>query len=154
MRVDDKERIFVNTRKRYWWIRFKSGVKNLMTSHIHRIVLAVFLTALFILTYEEFISYSSVVSGTEYSLLLLTIWYGAPIALYAFTIAVAVIFLGTPKEYLRFRNELLRTGLTNSAGECPVLIAKHRDEKYPQAIVYEFLNLGVPMKEWEDKKAS
>jgi len=116
-------------------------------------VFAAFTFMLIYLTKDQLGSFLSIVSDGEYSLLLYTLWYGLPLALYPLALAVAVICLGTPKEYLRFKNELLRVGLVNSAGECPVLIAKHKDSKYPQSTVYEFLTLGIPMKEWEDKRA-
>ena len=153
MRVDDRDRIYVNAKARYWGIRFKSGLKNILHSVPHLVAFMIFAVMLIWLTKDQLGSFLSIVSDVEYSLLLYTLWYGLPLALYPMALAVMVICLGTPKEYLRFRNELLRTGLVNSAGECPVLIAKHKDGKYPQATVYEFLALGIPMKEWEDKRA-
>ncbi len=152
MRVDDRDRIYVNTKARYWGIRFKSGLKNILHSVPHLVAFLIFAVTLIWLTKDQLGSFLSIVRDDEYSLLLYTLWYGLPLALYPMAMAVMVICLGTPKEYLRFRNELLRTGLVNSAGECPVLIAKHKDSKYPQATVYEFLALGIPMKEWEDKR--
>ena len=153
MRVDDRDRIYVNTKARYWGVRFKSGLKNILHSVSHLVAFMIFAVMLIWLTKDQLGSFLSVVSDSEYSLLLYTLWYGLPLALYPLALAVAVICLGTPKEYLRFKNELLRVGLVNSAGECPVLITKHKDSKYPQSTVYEFLTLGIPMKEWEDKRA-
>lgn len=108
MRVDDRDRIYVNTKARYWGVRFKSGLKNISCSAPHMAVFAAFAFMLIYLTKDQLGSFLSIVSDGEYSLLLYTLWYGLPLVLYPLALAVAVIYLGTPKEYLRFKNELLR----------------------------------------------
>ena len=153
MRADDKERIYVNTRTRYWGIRFRSGIKNIRHSKLHIIGFIAFVVLLFCLTKEQCYNLINIALKDSHSAEFYFIWFGAITLFYIVVISFAVILLGTPKEYLRFRNELLRIGLTNSAGECPILISTYKDAKYPQATVYEFLGLGIPLKEWEDKKA-
>ena len=50
MRVDDKDRIYVNTKARYWGVRFECGLKNILHSVPHMAVFAVFAFMLIYLT--------------------------------------------------------------------------------------------------------
>ena len=153
MRMDEKERIQDSTRKKYWWIRLKYGINTLMSSRKHQMAFVIFIAAMFALSFQWLYDYITFVNRLEQSATTLAVFYGLPIAVYtAITLAV-IMLIGTPKEYIRFRNEFLRIGLVNSASECPVLIKKFTDDKYPLASVYEFLTLGIPISEWESRKA-
>ena len=44
-------------------------------------------------------------------------------------------------------------GLVNHAGEAPPLIAKRQDTDNPRLTVWEFDPCGIPLGEWEDKRA-
>ena len=44
-------------------------------------------------------------------------------------------------------------GLVNHAGEAPALIAKRQDRNNPRLTIWEFDPCGIPLGEWEDKRA-
>lgn len=57
--------------------------------------------------------------------------YGVTVLLFAALLYIALILFGMPKESLKFRDNLTRTGMTNHAGEAPMLISKKRDNNNP-----------------------
>ncbi len=61
--------------------------------------------------------------------------------------------LGTPWCGRAAKEGLQKAGLTNHAGEAPVLIAKRPDADKPRLTVWEFGPCGIPLGEWEDKRA-
>ena len=64
-----------------------------------------------------------------------------------------LVLLGTPWGGREAREGLQRVGLTNHAGEAPVLLSKYADGDNPRLTVWEFDPCGIPLKEWEDKRA-
>mgnify|MGYP003305414627 CR=1 FL=1 len=73
---------------------------------------------------------------------------------FAYIIAAVVggsmflVFLGTPAGAGKIHDDLWRIGLTNHAGETPLLIRKYTKKN---ADVMEFEPCGIPLKEWQDK---
>lgn len=61
--------------------------------------------------------------------------------------------LGTPWGSKAAKEGLQKVGLVNHAGEAPALIAKRQDRDNPQLTVWEFDPCGIPLGEWEDKRA-
>lgn len=66
-------------------------------------------------------------------------------------LALLVVF-GTPWGVKAAREDLQRVGLTNHAGEAPILMAKHPDKNSENVTVWEFDPCGIPLREWEDKR--
>lgn len=64
-----------------------------------------------------------------------------------------LVLLGTPWGGRAAKEGLQKAGLTNHAGEAPVLIAKRPDTDSPRLTVWEFDPCGIPLNEWEDKRA-
>ena len=64
-----------------------------------------------------------------------------------------LVLLGTPGGGRAAKEGLQKAGLTNHAGEVPVLIAKRPDADNPWLTVWEFDPCGIPLNEWEDKRA-
>lgn len=64
-----------------------------------------------------------------------------------------LVLLGTPWGGRAAKEGLQKAGLTNHAGEAPVLIAKRPDADNPRLTVWEFDPCGIPLVEWEDKRA-
>ena len=98
MRVDDKERIYVNTKTRYWRIRFKSGIKNIRHSKPHIAAFIAFVVLLFTLTKESCYSFISLGLRYSHSAEFYIVWFGAIALFYITVTAFSVICLGTPKE--------------------------------------------------------
>ena len=62
-------------------------------------------------------------------------------------------FLGTPQGSKAAKEGLQKVGLVNHAGEAPALIAKRQDRDNPRLTIWEFDPCGIPLGEWEDKRA-
>ena len=62
-------------------------------------------------------------------------------------------FLGTPWGSKAAKEGLQKVGLVNHAGEAPALIAKRQDSDNPRLTIWEFDPCGIPLGEWEDKRA-
>lgn len=67
--------------------------------------------------------------------------------------AAILILIGTPEGSREARENLQKVGLTNHAGEAPILTAKKEDRDNPRLTVWEFDPCGIPLNEWEDKQA-
>ena len=61
--------------------------------------------------------------------------------------------LGTPWGSKAAKEGLQKVGLVNHAGEAPALIAKRQDRDNPRLTIWEFDPCGIPLGEWEDKRA-
>lgn len=61
--------------------------------------------------------------------------------------------LGTPWGSKAAKEGLQKVGLVNHAGEAPALIAKRQDRANPRLTIWEFDPCGIPLDEWEDKRA-
>ena len=76
------------------------------------------------------------------------------IPLYAVSGLLALLVLmGTPWGGKAAKEGLQKAGLVNHAGEAPVLIAKRQDTDTPRLTIWEFDPCGIPLNEWEDKRA-
>lgn len=60
-----------------------------------------------------------------------------------------LVSLGIPYKAKNVQQDLLRIGFTNDAGESPLLLAKHKEEKI---VILEFANCGISLAEWDDKR--
>lgn len=151
MRNEEKERLSKQTEKRYLWLRFKNGCNSLKSSKARRYVLIAFYAAVILVwafNQDRFhLENTELISPMFIALSKLTL----PITLIGGT-AVILILYGTPIGTGRITNELRRIGLTNSAGETPVLTAKAKDEKQPEITVFDFDGVGIPLTEWENKR--
>ena len=76
------------------------------------------------------------------------------ISLYAVGGLLAFLaLLGTPWGSKAVKEGLQKVGLVNHAGEAPALIAKRQDRDNPRLTIWEFDPCGIPLSEWEDKRA-
>ena len=64
-----------------------------------------------------------------------------------------LVLMGTPWGGRAAKEGLQKAGLVNHAGEAPVLIAKRQDTDTPRLTIWEFDPCGIPLNEWEDKRA-
>ena len=151
MRNEEKERLSKQTEKRYLWLRFKNRCKSLKDSKAKCFVLLAFYAAVILIwlfSKERFsLENMELISPAFVALSNLTL----PITLIGGTAALLILY-GTPIGTGRITNELRRIGLTNSAGETPILTAKHKDEMQSESTVFEFDGVGIPLTEWENKR--
>ena len=64
-----------------------------------------------------------------------------------------LVLMGTPWGGRAAKEGLQKAGLVNHAGEAPVLIAKRQDTDSHRLTIWEFDPCGIPLGEWEDKRA-
>ena len=64
-----------------------------------------------------------------------------------------LVLLGTPWGGRAAKEGLQKVGLVNHAGEAPTLLSKRQGRDNPRMTVWEFDPCGIPLKEWEDKRA-
>ena len=151
MTGNDKERLKKQTQKRFLLLRIKNGYDFVRENKSGRyIILAVYAAViifwLFCKSYFD-IEKTDFISPAFIALLKLFF----PLMIIAVAPAV-LILLGTPAGSETVSNGLKRIGFTNSAGEIPMLISKETDEKDSLVTVYRFYGVGIPLKEWEDKR--
>ena len=148
----DRDNISKRTEKRHLLRRMKSGLAAVKGTPYKGLLLGAYLTGavlvwmfrahLFSLdTYGMF----SPALETVINLLLPLYAVGGLLAL--------LVLLGTPWGGREAREGLQRVGLTNHAGETPILLSKRADRDNPRLTVWEFDPCGIPLKEWEDKRA-
>ncbi len=151
MKNQEKEHLYTQTQKRYLWLRFKNGCTSLKNSKLKRLTLLVFgiiVLLIWIFNKERFrLDQMQMVSPAFITLSKLIF----PVALITGELFIIILF-GTPCGCKSVTDNFRRIGLTNSAGETPVLVAKYKDKKQSEATVLEFDSVGIPPKEWEDKQ--
>ena len=151
MRNEEKERLSKQTQKRYLWLRFKNGCKSLKGNKARQYALMAFyvlILLIWIFNKDRFsLENVELVSPVFVALSKMSL----PITLMGGT-AVILILFGTPIGAGKITNELRRIGLTNSAGETPILTTKNKDEKQSEVTVFEFDGAGIPLTEWENKR--
>ena len=148
----DKDNISKRTENRHLLRRIRAGlaaVKStpykglLLGAYLAGAVLAWLLRAhLFSLdTYGMF----SPVLGAAVDLLIPLYAVGGLLAL--------LVLMGTPWGGRAAREGLQKAGLVNHAGEAPVLVSRRQDGEHSRLAVWEFDPCGIPLNEWEDKRA-
>lgn len=148
----DRDNISKRTEKRHLLRRMKSGLAAVKDTPYKGLLLGAYLMGAALVwlfrahlfgldTYGMF----SPVLETAISLLLPLYAVGGLLAL--------LVLLGTPWGGREAREGLQRVGLTNHAGETPVLLSKQADRDNPRLTVWEFDPCGIPLKEWEDKRS-
>ncbi len=151
MRNEEKERLEKQTEARYIWLRFKNGCKSLKNSKARQFALIAFYILLILIwtfnNYDFSLENMELVSPVFIALSKLSL----PLSMLGGTVAILILY-GTPIGSFKIMSELQRIGLTNSAGETPILTAKTKDEKQSEVTVFEFDGVGIPLTEWENKR--
>ena len=151
MRNEEKEHLYKQTQKRYLWLRIKNGCMSLKNSKSKRLTLLAFgiiVLLIWIFNTDRFrLDQMQMVSSAFITLSKLIF----PVALITGELFIIILF-GTPCGCKAVTDNFRRIGLTNSAGETPVLVAKYKDKKQTEATVLDFDSVGVPPKEWEEKQ--
>lgn len=63
-----------------------------------------------------------------------------------------IFFIGKPIGAKRINDNLHRMGLTNNAGEAPILISKSKTDRNSKMMIWKFETCGIPISEWQDKQ--
>ena len=151
MTDNDKEPLKKQTQKRYLLLRIKNGYDFVRENKSGRyIILAIYAAVIiFWLFCKSYFDIEKMDFISPAFIALLKLFF--PLMIIAVAPAV-LILLGTPAGSETVSNGLKRIWFTNSAGEIPMLISKETDEKDNSVTVYRFYGVGIPLKEWEDKR--
>ena len=141
--MDEEKKLLRNqTATIYHFSCLKQGLRRLWSNPIKLAVSVVLwvmvCSALYIVAKQDFAPLQN---------LLLPLW------LFAFlSIALLIIYLnGYTFGSYRIYNNLVRAGFVNFAGEAPFLTDRKKDG---DSIILTFRIVGIPLNDWEDKKAS
>jgi len=151
MRYEDKERLNQQTQKRYVWLRLKNGFCNLIRKTSCKLVLIwfYFFSILIWLLYKDRFDPADypLISPVFVAFLKLIL----PIVLITGTLVILILF-GTPLGFDKTNGELHRIGMTNSAGEVPILLKREWDKKHSNVEILEFDGVGIPILVWEKER--
>ena len=151
MRYEDKERLYQQTQKRYVWLRFTNGCRAVFHKTSCKIILSIF----YLLSILIWFLYKDRFNPADYPLISPVLVAFSklilPVALTTGTLVILILF-GTPAGFHQTVNELRRIGMTNSAGEVPMLLKREQDKKHSNVEILEFDTVGIPLTEWENDR--
>ena len=147
----EKDRLNRQAEQKYWLRRFSTGIKAILNDWRKAASWGSYLIILLLLIYFRNDLFSTnnqdLFKGIENILIQLMIpVYGVGGFFFL------IVNFGTPIGGKTIRDNLWRIGLTNHAGEAPLLIAKRKDLKDKRVQILEFETNGIPLKEWENKR--
>ena len=151
MRNEEKERLYQQTQKKYLWIRLINGCKSLVQRK-ERIFVLWFFYPLSILIWYLFKSTLGLEDIPLISpVFIVLVDLMLPALLIGGTFFILILF-GTPRGFDKTASELHRIGMTNSAGEVPMLLTRTQDKRHSNVEILEFDGVGIPLTEWEKER--
>lgn len=151
MNKQDKFVLERKTRLKYQFLRLMTGFRNIFSKRYGSLVVLGYVTSMIIVKLiinanidNEAIDIFSVLYRTIIQLLF-------PIYSVAGFI-ILVMFMGTPRGAMSINENLWRIGLTNHAGEAPLLLRRYKRDKEFNITVMEFEPNGISVIEWQDKQ--
>ena len=151
MRNEDKEQLNQQTQKRYIWLRFITGCRAVLQKTSCKIILSFF----YLLSILIWVLCKDRFDPADYPLISPVLVAFSklilPIVLTTGTLVILILF-GTPTGFHQTANELHRIGMTNSAGEVPMLLTRTQDKRYSNMEILEFDAVGIPLTEWEKER--
>ena len=151
MRNEDKERLNQQTQKKYLFQRLVKGCKAVWENTVHKIILIAFYP-ITILTWYLFKSNLGLEDIPLVSpVLFVLVDLMLPALLIGGTLVILILF-GTPYGFNKTSNEFQRIGMTNSAGEVPMLLTRTQDKRHSNVEILEFDAVGIPVTEWEKER--
>lgn len=151
MRNEDKERLNQQTQKKYLWLRLVKGCKSLVQKK-ERIFVLWFFYPLSILIWYLFKSNLGLEDIPLISpVFIVLVDLMLPALLIGGTFVILILF-GTPRGFDKAAGEFQRIGMTNSAGEVPMLLTRTEDKSHSNVEILEFDAVGIPLTEWEKER--
>ena len=151
MRNEDKERLNQQTQKKYLCLRLVNGCKAVWENTVHKIILIAFYP-IAILTWYLFKSNLGLEDIPLISpVLFVLVDLMLPALLIGGTFFILILF-GTPYGFNKTSNEFQRIGMTNSAGEVPMLLTRTQDKRHSNVEILEFDAVGIPLTEWDKER--
>lgn len=151
MRNEDKERLNRQSQKKYFFHRLRNGCRAVWKSTVHKIILFTFYPAAILIWYlfKNNLGLEDIPLISPVFIVLVDLML--PALLIGGTFVILILF-GTPYGFNKTSNEFQRIGMTNSAGEVPMLLSREKDKKYGNVEILEFDAVGIPLTEWEKER--
>ena len=151
MRNEDKERLNRQSQKKYFFHRLRNGFRAVWKSTVHKIILFTFYPAAILIWYlfKNNLGLEDIPLISPVFIVLVDLML--PALLIGGTFVILILF-GTPYGFNKTSNEFQRIGMTNSAGEVPMLLSREKDKKYGNVEILEFDAVGIPLTEWEKER--
>ena len=151
MRNEDKERLNRQTQKKYFFHRLRNGCRAVWENTVHKIILVFFYPAAILIWYlfKNNLGLENIPLVSPVLFVLVDLML--PALLIGGTFFILILF-GTPRGFDRTASELHRIGMTNSAGEVPMLLTRTQDKRHSNVEILEFDAVGLPLTEWEKER--
>lgn len=151
MRNEDKERLNRQSQKKYFFHRLRNGCKAVWENTVHKIILSFFYPATILIWYlfKNNLGLEDIPLISPVFIVLVDLML--PALLIGGTFFILILF-GTPRGFDKTANELHRIGMTNSAGEVPMLLTRTQDKSHSNVEILEFDAVGIPLTEWEKER--
>jgi len=151
MRNEDKERLNRQSKKKYFFHRLRNGCRAVWKNTVHKIVLIFFYPAAILIWYlfKNNLGLEDIPLISPVFIVLVDLML--PAVLIGGTFFILILF-GTPRGFERTASEFHRIGMTNSAGEVPMLLTRTRDKLHSNVEILEFDAVGIPLTEWEKER--
>ncbi len=151
MRYEDKERLNRQTQKKYFFHRLRNGCRAVWKNTVHKIILIFFYPAAILIWYlfKTNLGLEDIPLISPVFIVLVDLML--PALLIGDTFFILILF-GTPCGFNKTSNEFQRIGMTNFAGEVPLLLTRTRDKRHSNVEILEFDAVGIPLTEWEKER--
>lgn len=151
MRNEDKERLSRQSQKKYFFHRLRNGCRAVWKNTVHKIVLIFFYPAAILIWYlfKNNLGLEDIPLISPVFIVLVDLML--PALLIGGTVFILILF-GTPYGFNKTSNEFQRIGMTNAAGEVPMLLTRTQDKRHKNAEILEFDAVGIPLTEWEKER--
>ena len=151
MRNEDKERLNQQTQKKYLFHRLRNGCRAVWKSTVHKIILFTFYPAAILIWYliKNNLGLKDIPLISPVFIVLVDLML--PALLIGGTFFILILF-GTPYGFNKTSNEFQRIGMTNSAGEVPMLLTRTQDKRHINVEILEFDAVGIPLTGWEKER--
>lgn len=148
MRYEDKERLNRQTQKKYFFHRLRNGCRAVWKNTVHKIILIFLYPAAILIWYlfKNNLGLEDIPLISPVFIVLVDLML--PALLIGGTFFILILF-GTPYGFNKTSNEFQRIGMTNSAGEVPILLTRTQDKRHSNVEILEFDAVGIPLTEWE-----
>lgn len=149
MNSQEKYIIQQKTRQKYNLLRFMTGLKAIIHRRYARVIAAAY--AIIVVLVGFYVFGRSNQNADMFEVIHMAIWRLLYPLLVPITTIFLVMLLGTPYGFTSINESLWRAGITNHAGETPLILSKHK-AKNSEVVIMEFDSSGIPRNEWEDKQ--
>ncbi len=149
MNKQDKFELERKTRLKYQFLRLVTGFYNI--SHKKYYLLCIVGYIVFCIAVKLILNIDS--DSTDIAVVFNRIVLQLLYPIYAIAgLLFLIMRMGTPRGAMSINENLWRIGLTNHAGEAPLLLRRYKRDKEFNITVMEFEPNGISVTEWQDKQ--